>query len=182
MAEESPIRVLLVDDHGVVRRGIEAYLDLVDDIAMVGEAGNDTVTVASGAPNPNRLDDVQGNLLIDGQGGPNNSIVFDDSASPGPRRHAVNSVGVDGRGRVWIRTSIVRSAPMLRQIPASVSMRLAGRPSTRIRGPGPSPVAGGLLAFHVTRTPPGWSSPTGNPQEVVFPCVEHGSCTGCVLR
>ena len=40
MAEESPIRVLLVDDHGVVRRGIEAYLDLVDDIAMVGEAGN----------------------------------------------------------------------------------------------------------------------------------------------
>jgi len=40
MAEDSPIRVLLVDDHGVVRRGIEAYLDLVDDIEMVGEAGN----------------------------------------------------------------------------------------------------------------------------------------------
>jgi DNA-binding NarL/FixJ family response regulator len=40
MAEEAPIRVLLVDDHGVVRRGIEAYLDLVDDIEMVGEAGN----------------------------------------------------------------------------------------------------------------------------------------------
>ena len=40
MTEESPIRVLLVDDHGVVRRGIEAYLDLVDDIEMVGEAGN----------------------------------------------------------------------------------------------------------------------------------------------
>jgi DNA-binding NarL/FixJ family response regulator len=40
MAEDAPIRVLLVDDHGVVRRGIEAYLDLVDDIEMVGEAGN----------------------------------------------------------------------------------------------------------------------------------------------
>jgi len=40
MAEDSPIRVLLVDDHGVVRRGLEAYLDLVDDIEMVGEAGN----------------------------------------------------------------------------------------------------------------------------------------------
>ena len=39
-AEDAPIRVLLVDDHGVVRRGIEAYLDLVDDIEMVGEAGN----------------------------------------------------------------------------------------------------------------------------------------------
>jgi DNA-binding NarL/FixJ family response regulator len=40
MAEDSPIRVLLVDDHGVVRRGIEAYLDLVDDVEMVGEAAN----------------------------------------------------------------------------------------------------------------------------------------------
>jgi DNA-binding NarL/FixJ family response regulator len=40
MAEDALIRVLLVDDHGVVRRGIEAYLDLVDDIEMVGEAGN----------------------------------------------------------------------------------------------------------------------------------------------
>ena len=40
MVEDSPIRVLLVDDHGVVRRGLEAYLDLVDDIEMVGEAGN----------------------------------------------------------------------------------------------------------------------------------------------
>ena len=40
MAEDAPIRVLLVDDHGVVRRGIEAYLDLVDDIEMLGEAGN----------------------------------------------------------------------------------------------------------------------------------------------
>jgi len=33
-----PIRVLLVDDHRVVRRGVMAYLDLVDDITVVGEA------------------------------------------------------------------------------------------------------------------------------------------------
>jgi DNA-binding NarL/FixJ family response regulator len=35
-----PIRVLLVDDHRVVRRGVMAYLDLVDDITVVGEAGD----------------------------------------------------------------------------------------------------------------------------------------------
>jgi DNA-binding NarL/FixJ family response regulator len=35
-----PIRVLLVDDHRVVRRGVTAYLDLVDDITVVGEAEN----------------------------------------------------------------------------------------------------------------------------------------------
>ena len=37
-AETSPIHVLLVDDHSVVRRGIEAYLEVVDDIEMLGQA------------------------------------------------------------------------------------------------------------------------------------------------
>lgn len=37
-AEELPIRVFLVDDHGVVRRGIEAYLDVLDDMEILGEA------------------------------------------------------------------------------------------------------------------------------------------------
>jgi len=40
MVEAAPIRVFLVDDHGVVRRGIEAYLEMVDDIEMLGEARN----------------------------------------------------------------------------------------------------------------------------------------------
>jgi DNA-binding NarL/FixJ family response regulator len=34
------IRVLLVDDHGVVRRGLRGYLELLDDIEVVGEADN----------------------------------------------------------------------------------------------------------------------------------------------
>ena len=34
------IRVFLADDHGVVRRGMRAYLDLIDDIDVVGEAAN----------------------------------------------------------------------------------------------------------------------------------------------
>src|SRR5918912_3881985 len=33
-----PIRVLLVDDHGVVREGLRAYLELEPDIQVVGEA------------------------------------------------------------------------------------------------------------------------------------------------
>ena len=36
----SRIRVLLVDDHGVVRRGLRGYLELLDDIEIVGEAEN----------------------------------------------------------------------------------------------------------------------------------------------
>jgi len=34
------IRVLLVDDHGVFRRGLRGYLELLDDIEVVGEAEN----------------------------------------------------------------------------------------------------------------------------------------------
>ena len=39
-SEGSKIRVLLVDDHGVVRRGLRGYLELLDDIEIVGEAEN----------------------------------------------------------------------------------------------------------------------------------------------
>ena len=36
----SSIRVLIVDDHGVVRRGLRGYLELLDDIEVIGEAEN----------------------------------------------------------------------------------------------------------------------------------------------
>ncbi len=34
------ISVLIVDDHGVVRQGLRTYLELLNDIAIVGEASN----------------------------------------------------------------------------------------------------------------------------------------------
>lgn len=35
---DQPIRVLLVDDHAVVRRGLRGFFELLDDIEIVGEA------------------------------------------------------------------------------------------------------------------------------------------------
>ena len=35
-----PIRIILVDDHAVVRRGLRAFFELVDDIDVIGEAEN----------------------------------------------------------------------------------------------------------------------------------------------
>jgi DNA-binding NarL/FixJ family response regulator len=40
MEASEPIRVLVVDDHRVVREGLRSYLELVDDIEMVGEAAS----------------------------------------------------------------------------------------------------------------------------------------------
>jgi DNA-binding NarL/FixJ family response regulator len=39
-SSDASIRVLLVDDHGVVRRGLHGYLELLGDIEIVGEAEN----------------------------------------------------------------------------------------------------------------------------------------------
>jgi DNA-binding NarL/FixJ family response regulator len=35
-----PIRVLVVDDHAVVRRGVVAYLEAMEDLEVAGEAGD----------------------------------------------------------------------------------------------------------------------------------------------
>ena len=40
MSESNPIRVLLVDDHAVVRSGLAAFLLAFDDLELVGEAGS----------------------------------------------------------------------------------------------------------------------------------------------
>ena len=37
---ESKISVLLVDDHPIVRNGVKAYLDTLDDIEVIGEASS----------------------------------------------------------------------------------------------------------------------------------------------
>src|SRR5262245_30104106 len=38
LADPAPIRVFVVDDHAVVRRGMRAFIDMRDDIEITGEA------------------------------------------------------------------------------------------------------------------------------------------------
>ena len=40
MTPAAPIRVLVVDDHTVVRRGVVAYLEALEDVSVAGEAGD----------------------------------------------------------------------------------------------------------------------------------------------
>ena len=40
MTESNPIRVMLVDDHAVVRSGLGAFLLVYDDLELAGEAGS----------------------------------------------------------------------------------------------------------------------------------------------
>jgi NarL family two-component system response regulator LiaR len=51
MAEDSPIRVMIVDDHGMVRKGLMAYLRNEPGVAIVGEArdGREAVDLCQSA-------------------------------------------------------------------------------------------------------------------------------------
>ena len=40
MQQPPPVRVFVVDDHAVVRRGLRAYLESVDSMEVVGEAAD----------------------------------------------------------------------------------------------------------------------------------------------
>ncbi|BDM68196.1 DNA-binding response regulator [Streptomyces nigrescens] len=47
MADTRPIHVLLVDDHQVVRRGLRTFLEVQDDIEVVGEASDGAEGIAA---------------------------------------------------------------------------------------------------------------------------------------
>jgi NarL family two-component system response regulator LiaR len=54
VSRADPIRVLIVDDHQVVRQGLRTFLDLQDDITVVGEADNGLAAVElAGRLSPN---------------------------------------------------------------------------------------------------------------------------------
>ena len=69
---QGAIRVYLVDDHGVVRRGMHAYLEMLEDIRIVGEASRGEEAVAGVAALESQGEVphvVMMDLLMPGMGG-----------------------------------------------------------------------------------------------------------------
>jgi DNA-binding NarL/FixJ family response regulator len=69
---QRPVRVFVVDDHAVVRRGLRAYLETVDDMEVVGEAadGQDALDAIAALAAAGRPPDVAlMDLLMPGMDG-----------------------------------------------------------------------------------------------------------------
>lgn len=71
-AQSRSLRVFLVDDHAIVRSGVSGYLELVDDLSVVGEARNggealDRIAVLE--PTENLPDVVLMDLVMPGMDG-----------------------------------------------------------------------------------------------------------------
>ena len=49
MSDQNRIRVMIVDDHAMVRRGLAAFLKVFDDLELIGEAasGEEAVQLAA---------------------------------------------------------------------------------------------------------------------------------------
>lgn len=57
MTRSGTIRVMIVDDHGIVRRGLAAYLKTVPELVLVGEAGNGQQAVE-------RCEEIQPDVIL----------------------------------------------------------------------------------------------------------------------
>lgn len=101
------IRVFVVDDHGVVRRGIRSYLELVSDVEVIGEAhdGQDAVDQLAARAEP--PDVVLMDLVMPGMDGitataaikarwPGTAVVAMTSFAEAERVHAALEAGASG--------------------------------------------------------------------------------------
>jgi len=108
--DSAAIRVFLVDDHAVVRRGMRTFLDMLDDIVVVGEAADgqaaldEMAVLAAGSELPDvvlmdllmpRVDGVAATRAIK-QRYPSVEVVALTSFSEAERIHVALAAGAAG--------------------------------------------------------------------------------------
>jgi two-component system, NarL family, response regulator LiaR len=131
------IRVLIADDHAVVRQGLRTYLALQDDIDVVGEAADgDEAVAAAGKLGP---DVVLLDLVMPGAGGLS-ALGALQAAAPGARVLVLTSFGDDERVFAALRAGAagfllkdVEPAELVRAIRTAASGQAALSPAVATR-------------------------------------------------
>lgn len=152
-----PIRVLIVDDHGIVRKGTRALLDRIPDFTVVGEAGNGKEAVAQAKElQPDvilmdlmmpEMDGIEAIGLITATQ-PNSRILAltsfaaDDKVFPAIKAGALGYMLKDADPEDLIQAirQVHRDEPSLHPSIARKVLQELGRPQTTPPSPGPDPL------------------------------------------
>ncbi len=126
-ASADPVRVLIVDDHAVVRRGIRAYLDVLDDIEVAGEAGDG--------------DDALDRLRVLGSHGELPDVVLLDLVMP--RMDGVTAAAHIAESHPGVRVVVLTSFGELERVHTALATGVAGY---LLKSAGPDEVAAAVHA------------------------------------
>ena len=152
-----PIRVLIVDDHGIVRKGTRALLDRIPDFTVVGEAGNGKEAIAQAKEL--QPDVILMDLMMPEMDGieaighitatqPNSHILAltsfaaDDKVFPAIKAGALGYMLKDADPEDLIQAirQVHRGEPSLHPSIARKVLQELGRPQTAPPSPGPDPL------------------------------------------
>lgn len=122
-----PVRVLIVDDHAVVRRGIRAYLDVLDDIEVAGEADDG--------------DDALDRLRVLGSHGQLPDVVLLDLVMP--RMDGVTTAAHIAESHPGVRVVVLTSFGELERVHTALAKGVAGY---LLKSAGPDEVAAAVHA------------------------------------
>ena len=154
---QPPIRILIVDDHGIVRKGTRALLERIPDFAVVGEAGNGKEAVAQAKElQPDvilmdlmmpEMDGIKAIGLITASQ-PNSRILAltsfaaDDKVFPAIKAGALGYMLKDADPEDLIQAirQVHRGEPSLHHSIARKVLQELGRPQTAPPSPGPDPL------------------------------------------
>lgn len=154
---QPPIRILIVDDHGIVRKGTRALLERIPDFAVVGEAGNGKEAVAQAKElQPDvilmdlmmpEMDGIKAIGLITASQ-PNSRILAltsfaaDDKVFPAIKAGALGYMLKDADPEDLIQAirQVHRGEPSLHPSIARKVPQELGRPQTAPPSPGPDPL------------------------------------------
>ncbi|WP_217242237.1 response regulator transcription factor [Streptomyces sp. AC555_RSS877] len=108
--EPRPVRVLIVDDHAVVRRGIRAYLEVLDDMEVAAEAadGQEALTRLDAMAAHRELPDV---VLID--------LLM-------PKMDGVTAIGAIKQRHPGLRLVVLTSFGEMERVHAALAQGAAG--------------------------------------------------------